>query len=312
MNKCIQKVGIIRYNPYQNTGSDLCFALALLDFEDNGVVINGVYSRDNTTTTYEVTNGNGIVSIIKTGTVDNVDTYTITFTNGDTTTFTVTNGKDAYQIAVEEGYKGTRAEWINSLYGQNGLSAYEIYKIYYPEYTKSEEEWINDLINGNLSSKEIHTVVFNSNGGTQVETQYIEHGEKVKKPTNPTKEGYCFDNWYTEDGEKWSFVGYTITEDIVLYAHYNPNTYVVTLDPNGGELETTTVEVVFGEKFTLPKAIIFKYDCIWTLGEEIIDETQEWKYAKDVTLKATWIEQEVIILRNADEFNYIRTNLSCF
>ena len=43
MNKCIQKVGMIRYNPYQNTGSDLCFALALLDFEDNGVVINGVY-----------------------------------------------------------------------------------------------------------------------------------------------------------------------------------------------------------------------------------------------------------------------------
>ena len=33
-------------------GSDLCFALALLDFEDSGVVINGVYSRDNTTNTY--------------------------------------------------------------------------------------------------------------------------------------------------------------------------------------------------------------------------------------------------------------------
>ncbi len=52
MNKCIQKVGVVRYNPYQNTGSDLCFALALLDFEDSGVVINGVYSRDNTTNTY--------------------------------------------------------------------------------------------------------------------------------------------------------------------------------------------------------------------------------------------------------------------
>ena len=30
----------------------MCFALALLDFEDNGVVINGIYSRDNTTNTY--------------------------------------------------------------------------------------------------------------------------------------------------------------------------------------------------------------------------------------------------------------------
>ena len=52
MEKCIQKVGMVRYSAYQNTGSELSFALAILDFEDNGVVINGVYSRDNTTNTY--------------------------------------------------------------------------------------------------------------------------------------------------------------------------------------------------------------------------------------------------------------------
>ncbi len=52
MGHCIQRVGIVRYNAFSDTGSDLCFALALLDFENNGVVINGVYSRDNTTTTY--------------------------------------------------------------------------------------------------------------------------------------------------------------------------------------------------------------------------------------------------------------------
>ena len=50
--KCIQKVGIVRYNAFNDTGSDLSFAVALLDFEDNGIVLNGVYSRDNTTTTY--------------------------------------------------------------------------------------------------------------------------------------------------------------------------------------------------------------------------------------------------------------------
>lgn len=36
--------------------------------------------------------GNGIESVERTGTVGNVDTYTITFTDGTTTTFTVTNG----------------------------------------------------------------------------------------------------------------------------------------------------------------------------------------------------------------------------
>lgn len=39
--------------------------------------------------------GNGIASITKTGTSGLVDTYTITFTNNTTTTFDVTNGSDA-------------------------------------------------------------------------------------------------------------------------------------------------------------------------------------------------------------------------
>lgn len=47
---------------------------------------------DGTTSTFDVTNGNGIVSIAKTGTAGNIDTYTITLTDGSTSTFTVTNG----------------------------------------------------------------------------------------------------------------------------------------------------------------------------------------------------------------------------
>lgn len=50
MVKCIQKVGVVRYNAFEDTGSDLCFAIALLDFEDTGVVINGIYSRDGSST----------------------------------------------------------------------------------------------------------------------------------------------------------------------------------------------------------------------------------------------------------------------
>ncbi len=48
--KCIQKVGMVRYNAFEDTGSDLCFAIALLDYEDSGVVINGIYSREGSAT----------------------------------------------------------------------------------------------------------------------------------------------------------------------------------------------------------------------------------------------------------------------
>jgi hypothetical protein len=43
---CLQKVGMIRYKAIANTGADLSFAIALLDQQNNGVVLNGIYSRD--------------------------------------------------------------------------------------------------------------------------------------------------------------------------------------------------------------------------------------------------------------------------
>lgn len=48
--KCIQKVGVIRYNAFDNMGSDLSYSIALLDYNDNGVVLSGIYSRDNSST----------------------------------------------------------------------------------------------------------------------------------------------------------------------------------------------------------------------------------------------------------------------
>lgn len=41
-----KKYGIYRYNAYQDTGSDLSFTLAMLDENNDGVVLNGIYSRD--------------------------------------------------------------------------------------------------------------------------------------------------------------------------------------------------------------------------------------------------------------------------
>lgn len=46
LTKCIQKVGMVRYNAFHDTGSNLSFALALLDGHNNGVVLNGIYSRE--------------------------------------------------------------------------------------------------------------------------------------------------------------------------------------------------------------------------------------------------------------------------
>ena len=46
IKRCSQKVGLVRYNAFKDTGSDLSFALAVLDDFNNGVVLNGIYARD--------------------------------------------------------------------------------------------------------------------------------------------------------------------------------------------------------------------------------------------------------------------------
>ena len=75
--------------------------------------------------------------------------------------------------------------------------------------------------NGSYSSSErYHTVTFNSDGGTNIPSQKVEHGEKITKPEDPLKTGYIFDYWEYNQ-EKWSFAGYVVTEDITLLAKYN-------------------------------------------------------------------------------------------
>lgn len=44
----IQRIGLVRFNPFKDTGGDQSFILALLDGKSTGVVISGLYSRAGT------------------------------------------------------------------------------------------------------------------------------------------------------------------------------------------------------------------------------------------------------------------------
>lgn len=44
--KNVQNIGVIRFNPFKETGGSQSFALALTNKENNGVVISSLYSRD--------------------------------------------------------------------------------------------------------------------------------------------------------------------------------------------------------------------------------------------------------------------------
>lgn len=44
----IQKVGVVRFNPFNDIGSDQSFVIALLDSFDNGLVISSLFTREGT------------------------------------------------------------------------------------------------------------------------------------------------------------------------------------------------------------------------------------------------------------------------
>lgn len=50
LKSCVQKVSIVRYRAFEDVGSDLSFSIALLDQNNDGVILTGIYGRNESTT----------------------------------------------------------------------------------------------------------------------------------------------------------------------------------------------------------------------------------------------------------------------
>lgn len=72
------------------------------------------------------------------------------------------------------------------------------------------------------SASNMFSVTFNSMGGSAVATQYVESGDTVTEPANPTKEGHTFGAWYSDLAltDAWTFATDTVTSDMMLYASW--------------------------------------------------------------------------------------------
>lgn len=93
-----------------------------------------------------------------------------------------------------------------------------------------------------------YTVTYESNGGSTVPSQAVKYNETANKPADPTKSGYTFAGWYTEEKltNKYDFAT-PVTGNITLYAkwtrNYTPRPYtpptVVIPDDDALGLNTT-------------------------------------------------------------------------
>ena len=96
------------------------------------------------------------------------------------------------------------------------------------------------------------TVTFNSNGGSDVEAQTVEIGEKIIYPLTPTKEDYIFGGWYSDNHFETEFdFSSAVVSDITLYAKWTHITCNVSFDTNGGSF-IASQKITIGNKAIEP------------------------------------------------------------
>ena len=102
-----------------------------------------------------------------------------------------------------------------------------------------------------------YVVTYHSNGGTEVGPQTITEGDTAPKPTNPTKAGYTFVNWYTDESltTTYNFKD-PVNADIDLYAKWVANSsrdqMTVRFDTRGGS-SIDSQHVYYGDTATRPE-----------------------------------------------------------
>lgn len=166
-----------------------------------------------------------------------------------------------------------------------------------------------------FTTLDVYTVTFNSNGGTAVESQPVDHGSKATKPANPTKTGYIFAGWYTEADTEFDF-NTPIESATTLYAKWNANQYTIRFRQQWGNGGTETATVHFNNNdFSVNPIIVptrngYTFGGYYTAesgaGTQLIDvsgawlnaptyiEGGKWVYADDLTLYAKWTQNFTI------------------
>ena len=90
-------------------------------------------------------------------------------------------------------------------------------------------------------------------GDKVYDTVKVKVGESVTLPADPTKEGYKFAGWYTDEALTVNYVSSEkVMAAITLYAKFIPDELSVVINAKGGSVDPKIVTVKSGEAYTLP------------------------------------------------------------
>ncbi len=302
------------YDAYKANGGTLDYETWLESIKGK----DGVNGKDGV----DGKDGVSVVSITKTSSSGNVDTYTITYSDGSISTFTVTNGKDGsqgiqgnqgekgedghtpvitigingnwYVDGVDTGIAATGAKGDKGDKGDTGVSVVG---------THIDEN--GDLIcemsdgttinAGHVKDVTKHTVNFYVDDDLVYKTT-VEDGMKITAPDESYTAGYTINYWNSKDdgGYRWLFSAYTVTSDMNLYADFTYNDYTISYvdEKYGTTLDSLTV--TYDKEYTL--ATIDKDGWTlkgWKTNDGLsFDSTGTYRTASNLTLYADWVANQ--------------------
>lgn len=154
-----------------------------------------------------------------------------------------------------------------------------------------------------------YTVTFDSNGGSVVSSVQVKKGDKVSKPSEPTRDDYIFSGWYLND-TLYDFDS-AVLENITLVAKWSSKedgitavkSYTMKFDSNGGST-VSDILVENGVIKELPTPVKDGYKFVgWfnknneevTVGSTITsDETVTAKWEKNTTNNSNTVKKYIV------------------
>ena len=113
-----------------------------------------------------------------------------------------------------------------------------------------------------------YDVVFNTAGGTEIESMRVLEGTIISEPAEPTKEGYIFDCW-KNDGKEWKFGTDKVTANVTLTATWINSKSIFEYESSDGKITLTAYKGSL-EVLRIPD-VIDGYPVV-ALGNEIFKE----------------------------------------
>lgn len=155
-----------------------------------------------------------------------------------------------------------------------------------------------------------YTISFTANGGIceKSETEVI-FDKEIALPS-PTKAGYDFGGWYTNDNTLFEDNIYSIAADLALFAKWNPHSYKVTFKNGDDIVDEKTVKT--GDSLTVaaaPKKDGYAFSGWYRENVRIIDG-YVWNIDGDAVLTARWVEEAktfngLILDKNGSNYSVI-------